>query len=39
MQCKYCDDQGFCDLYSNDAVVWKCKGVADCEDYVEEDDG
>lgn len=39
MNCQYCDDQGFCDFYSNDAVVWKCTGVADCKDYVEEDDG
>lgn len=33
MKCKYCDELGFCTLYSNDAVVWKCK--EDCKDYAE----
>ena len=39
MNCLYCDDLGFCELYSNDAVVWKCKKDADCEGYVEVTDG
>ena len=34
--CRHCDDMGFCELYSNDAVVWKCKEDAECEGYVEE---
>lgn len=38
MNCKFCDDLGFCTKYSNDAVVWKCKGDADCKDYVEGDE-
>lgn len=25
MKCTHYDDHGFCNLYSNDAVVWKCK--------------
>ena len=28
--CKHCDNLGFCNLYSNDAVVWKCKRELDC---------
>lgn len=31
-------DNGFCKLYSNEAVVWKCKEDADCEGYVEGED-
>lgn len=33
MKCKYCDEMGFCDLYSNSAVVWKCR--TPCKDYEE----
>lgn len=38
MNCQYCDEWGFCTKYSNDAVVWKCKGK-DCKDCVEGEDG
>ena len=36
MNCQYCDAWGFCKLYSNDAVVWKCSKDPNCKDYVEE---
>lgn len=36
MKCMYCDEYGFCNKYSNDAVVWKCNI---CEEYVEDEDG
>ena len=32
-KCMYCDELGFCDLYSNDAVVWKCTEDLLCKDY------
>lgn len=35
MSCMYCDDLGFCELYSNDAVVWKC--MDECKDYREDE--
>lgn len=39
MICRYRDEKDFCSLYSNEAVVWKCKEDADCEGYEEVDDG
>ena len=33
--CQHTDDHGFCRLYSNESVVWKCKEDASCEGYVE----
>ena len=33
--CKHCDTDVFCDLHSNDAVVWKCNGGDSCKDYAE----
>lgn len=35
VKCCHCDGDGFCKKYSNDSVVWKCKGDADCEGYLE----
>lgn len=35
--CIHCDRHGFCKLYSNDAVVWKCKNDASCDGYVEDE--
>ena len=35
MDCQYCDEHGFCKKYSNFMTVWKCKGDADCDEYVE----
>lgn len=39
MLCAHCDDLGFCNLCSNDAVVWKCNQKADCKGYTEVNDG
>lgn len=39
MTCKYCDENGFCDKYSNDVTVWKCNGDSGCKDYEETEDG
>ena len=38
MDCQYCDKYGFCTKYSDLDLSWKCKGDADCDDYVEVDD-
>lgn len=35
--CRYVDDQGFCRLFSNDSVVWKCNEDAGCKGYAEGD--
>lgn len=35
MKCRHCDEYGFCNKYSNDAVVWKCKEDTACEDFVD----
>lgn len=32
--CRHCDKDVFCDLYSNDAVVWKCNRSNGCKDYA-----
>lgn len=32
MNCHHKDDHGFCNRYSNDAVVWKCNERINCKD-------
>ena len=35
--CAHCDENGFCKLYSEYDLVWKCPGNADCGGYQEGD--
>lgn len=39
LDCAHCDNDGFCRVYSDCSVVWKCPGDADCEKYVEGENG
>ena len=40
IDCVHCDNDGFCRIYSDADVAFKCPGNGDCEKYVEcEEDG
>ena len=36
INCIYCDNDGFCRVYSNSDVAWKCSGNGDCEKFKED---
>lgn len=37
--CAYIDEWGFCKAYTDSDVVWMCPKNADCDRYVEGEDG